>query len=357
VSHRWPLLAIAVVLGVCLRAAEAAGGPSNAPVACRPQPGLGSVALLRGSVLSAIDLGTCRTRVSRVATAAGRVEFSPDGRARVVPPSPLLSADGRLAATVLVTGLRATLRNTIWVADRQTGSRHAVFSERAWGDTIDLSSPGPIELLGWSGDDRWLFFAVDPGGSGSIAADGLILRAVSAAGGGAHRFRVMLPNPDYLTWCGRELVFSAGDSRVATEHKRLLAAAPPAWRVRLLVNAPSRAWGSLICSPDNRSIVVQSQRQSHNGGFFTAHWSLWRVGLDGSETRLTSPPPGYADESPRLSRDGGTVMFVRSHNGHGSLYALRTERLAGPLLTLGYSLGFYGHRDWWQTMGWSLGAA
>jgi hypothetical protein len=23
------------------------------------------------------------------------------------------------------------------------------------------------------------------------------------------------------------------------------------------------------------------------------------------------------------------------------------ERLSGPLLRIGYSLGYYGHRDWW----------
>jgi hypothetical protein len=30
--------------------------------------------------------------------------------------------------------------------------------------------------------------------------------------------------------------------------------------------------------------------------------------------------------------------------------------LTGPLLSLGYSLGYYGHQDWWQSMDWSLGA-
>jgi hypothetical protein len=49
------------------------------------------------------------------------------------------------------------------------------------------------------------------------------------------------------------------------------------------------------------------------------------------------------------------VLFVRSRKGVGELYALQDGRLLGPLLSLGYSLGYYGHQDWWQTMDWSLG--
>jgi hypothetical protein len=345
-------LVVGVVLMAGIAAAEAAGGPS-ATESCRPNPGLGSVALWRGRLLSTIDLSTCHRRVSR-APVSGRVSFGSDGRAGVLPSSPLLSADGRLGATVRVTGRRETTRYAIWVTDRRTGSRRSVFSEGGWGDTVNLSSPGPIVLLAWSGDDRWVFFATDPGGSGSIAADGLILQVVSSTGGSAHRLRVALPNPDYLTWCGGQVVFTAGDSRIATEHKRVVAAAPPNWRVHLLTHAPARAWGSLTCSPDGRSVVVQSQAVSHSGSFFAAHWALWRIGFDGSQSRLTAPSPGYTDESPRYSRDGTTLMFVRTHHGRGTLYALRNGTIIGPLLSLGYSFGFYGHRDWWQTMAWSL---
>jgi hypothetical protein len=33
--------------------------------------------------------------------------------------------------------------------------------------------------------------------------------------------------------------------------------------------------------------------------------------------------------------------------GTGSLFTLQGERLSGPLLRIGYSLGYYGHRCWW----------
>ena len=326
-----------------------------ASFACSPQPGLGRIALARGGKLHVIDTATCRDRVLG-RSGRGQVRFTPSGRVRVVPfQAPLVSHDGRWRATVRATGKRQTLRNTIWVRNLRTGKAHPAYSVGVWGDTTGLSSPGPIVLLGWSGDDRWIFFAIDPGGSASIAADGLILRVVSATGGRPHRLGVTLAYQDYLAWCGGKLVFTAGRDRVAVHRKRLLVATPPAWRPAPLVRSPRRSWGSLACHPDGRSLVAQSQTSSIDANFFHTHWALWQVGLDGSQRRLTQPPTGYADESPRFSRDGRRLLFVRSRKGHGKLYALRLGELTGPLLSLGYSLGYYGHQDWWQTMDWSLG--
>jgi hypothetical protein len=48
-------------------------------------------------------------------------------------------------------------------------------------------------------------------------------------------------------------------------------------------------------------------------------------------------------------------MFVRSRRGRGELYALRDGKVSGPILDVGTQPGFYGHRDWWQTLDWSLG--
>jgi hypothetical protein len=202
-------------------------------------------------------------------------------------------------------------------------------------------------LLGLSGDDRWIFFAVDPGGSASMAVDGLTLRVVSAAGGGAFRLKRMLLYPDYLAWCGGRLFFVAGVWRVATDHKRLFVAAPPNWRPRPYVGAAARSFGSLACAPSGRWLVAQSQPQSDNPSFFATHWALWRIGVDGSMRQLTIPPLHHADESPRFAPDG-SLLFVRSRQGRGKLFALRRGRLLGPLLSLGYSLGYYGHHAWWS---------
>jgi Tol biopolymer transport system component len=318
-------------------------GENLATLGCTPQPALGVVTYLRGTTRHRVDLGTCRDRIVR-------------RHVKATSPHTLRSPDDRLTATVRVTGRLRTLRNTIWVTDTRTGRSTPVFSAKACCDTSGLDSPGPIELLRWSGDGRWIFFAIDPGGSGSIAADGLILRVVSAEGGPAHRLPVMLTWDNYLTWCGGRLVFTAGNDRIAIHDKQLDVASPPDWVARPLAHAPGRSWGAVTCAPDGRSVVAQSQASSDNASFFATHWQLWRVGLDGTQTRLTSPPPHHADESPRFSRDGRTILFVRSRRGNGVLYALRGGKVVGPLVALGHSDGYYGHQDWWATMSWSRGA-
>src|SRR6266511_4273380 len=131
---------------------------------------------------------------------------------------------------------------------------------------------------------------------------------------------------------------------------------PPAWiaspRTTNACSSRRRRWGSLACAPSGRSLIAQSQRQSSDPRFFSTHWALWRVGLDGSLRRLTSPPRGSADESPRFSRTGNVLLFVRMRRGNGMLYALRGTRTVGPLLFLGNNVGYYGHHDWWLTAAW-----
>ena len=325
---------------------------------CRPEQGLGSVALARRGSLHVVDLATCRDRVAG-SGGKGKVTFRPDGRAHVVPFRGLvrvMTPDGAMSAEVRSSGRGKTAKQTIWVTNGGTHRSRPIFSKTQFYKTIGPGeTPGPIMLLGISDDSKWLFFMIDPGGSSSIAADGLTLRVVSTGHSRAIRIARMLPYADYLTWCGRKLVMTAGGWRVATDRKRLLVASPPDWRPRPLVALPNRSWGLLACAPGHSSLVAQSQRQSDIPNFFATNWALWRVGLDGSTRRLTSPPPGFADESPRFSRTGNALLFVRSRKGSGKLYALRTARVVGPLLSIGNSLGYYGHQNWWFSADWSAG--
>jgi hypothetical protein len=265
-----------------------------------------------------VDLGTCRD------TVIGTVSARPPG----VP-----------GVTVRSTGHGKTAKQTIWFDGRP------IFSETEYYKTIGPGdTPGPVMLLRLSGDRRWLFFTIDPGGSGSIAADGLVLRAISTRGGPVHKLGPMLPNDDRLAWCGGQLVFSGGGDRIAWHNKRLLIASPPRWRVRELVPDRDRAWGSLACAPDRRSVVVESQRESTDANFNHGKWALWRIGLDGTERQLTQPPRGSVDESPTYS--GKTLFFVRTTRAHGTLLALSGGRIVGPFASLGFNLGYYGHRSW-----------
>jgi hypothetical protein len=207
--------------------------------------------------------------------------------------------------------------------------------------------PQGADVLGRSADGRWIFFTTNPMHSSSLAADGLMLQVAAANGRRAHKLGLMLPYSDYLVWCGGRLVFVAGGNRLATTNKRLVVASPPDWNVRRLVGSGRRAWGALTCAPDERSVVVQSQRESRNYDFAATRWALWRAGFDGSLRQLTSPPRGRSDDSPRFSANGHALQFVRSHRGKGQLFELRGRQLFGPLRSLGYRLGYYGHRSWW----------
>ena len=210
-------------------------------------------------------------------------------------------------------------------------------------------SKGLVELEGVSPDGTWILYALDPMGSASLAADGLTVEAVAATGGRSYTVTSGLTYPSYRSWCDfRTLVVTAGGDRISSHDKRLIATGPPAWRPRALVHEPGRAFGSVVCAPDGNSVVVQEEpRGGVDESSVRSHWQLWRIGLDGKPTELTSPPPGYSDDSPQFSPDQRTVYFVRSKNDHGVLYALRDGKLVGPLLDLGLDRNaYYGHRDW-----------
>jgi hypothetical protein len=221
----------------------------------------------------------------------------------------------------------------------------ATCRDRAEPGAPSLSVPRPST----SPDGRYVVElravrSTSTGSSASLAADGLDMRVVSAAGGPVHDLGIRLAYDDYLAWCGGRLIYTAGGDRIATTAKRLLVASPPDWRPRELVRDPARTWGSLACADNGHSVVVQSQAVSNDANFFHTHWSLRRVGLDGTQKQLTSPPSRFADEAPHPF--GKTLYFVRSRKGRGTLYALRRGRLLGPFASLGYSLGYYGHNDW-----------
>lgn len=216
--------------------------------------------------------------------------------------------------------------------------------------------PGPLGLISWSPDGRFVLFFIDPMSSASIMADGLPLQALDVRTGRAVQLTRLLLNEDYLSWCGPTLVVAAGGDRIATHHKRLVALQPPRWRERVLWRAPVRAFGSVACAPDGKSVAVLSQRDSVDARFFDTRWQLWQVSLDGTHRVLDRPPAGYADESPAWSPDGRSLLFVREHDGRGRLMLLHGRTVFGPLADLGYSLGYYGHHDWWLGASWSAGA-
>jgi WD40-like Beta Propeller Repeat len=280
---------------------------------CTPHPGFGTVVVSQVQV----DLATCKTTRSSPPSVTG------EPTVRVAKDSQSIVFEGKVVLKI--------------------HENHKGFP---------AGSPGPILFEGTSPDRKWILYAIDPQGSASLAADGLVLKAIPAAGGRSHEVAGGLLYPDYRSWCDfRTLVVIAGGSRMAVDNKRPILVHLPSWQGRnLRPQDYRRAFGSVECAPDGNSVVVQEAPQSTDGSFADAPWSLWRVGLDGTSTRLTSPPRGYADESPHFSPDQSTLYFVRARRGDGRLYALRGGRVVGPLLTFGHQDGYYGHTAWPYTV-------
>lgn len=359
------------LVGMALAAALAlpgSAGPSERR--CPHDVRSGAVAFVRGGALHVLSFADCHDRVLVARGVKAPVRFGRDGRSieygnrwrvpvaggrpqRVTPSAGLPSPDGRLVAEVRVRRRprAATGTQSIWVVDRR-GRGRAIHTVRESYRAAPAGSPGPLGLVAWSPDSRWLLFYVDPLGSASLAADGVDVQAIGVHGGRPRRVARMLLYRDYLAWCGRRLVATAGGSRLATDRKWLAVAAAPDWRARRLVRARSHAWGSVSCS-GRGELAVQSQPVSRDYDFAHTRWSIWLVGLDGPRRRLTAPPHGFSDDSPRWVGGGRTLLFVRSGHGAGSLYAWQGGRVVGPIVSLGVNLGYYGHRDWWYAADWS----
>jgi hypothetical protein len=295
------------VLACVLLAACASSAAAAPPAPACPETH-GSLTYVRGGTSHAVSLLTCADRI------AGRAPANRFPR----------------VAGVTATG-GTPGRQRLYVHG------HLVFS--GW-------ETGPLVPLKLSGDGRWLFFFVDEYGAESAIADGVPVDVVSTRGGAVHDLGRMLPYPDYLTWCGGEIVYTPGTDRVVIDGKRLMAAAPPGWRPHSLWNDRGRTFGSPACEPGHEAVAVLTQHTSKIANFFATRWRLWRVGLDGSRHLLDVPPPGWADEQPTWSPDGKAIAFVRERNGYGRIMVRSNGRLYGPVAQLGYAMGYYGHHDW-----------
>ena len=139
-------------------------------VACTPHPGLGTVAIQRPALVQVVDLATCRTTMERTAAATD------------VP-------------RVVVTRHGKHGTQSIVFRDR------TVLTVKESYATMPAGAPGPILLEGTSPDKRWILYTIDPMGSASLAADGLVLRAVAATGGRTHAVAGGLLYGDYRSWC------------------------------------------------------------------------------------------------------------------------------------------------------------
>jgi hypothetical protein len=182
-------------------------------------------------------------------------------------------------------------------------------------------------VRGFDATGRVLWWS-DLEGSASIAADGLPLYANRT------KLAITLPYPDYVATCGTDLVLSAGTDRYAMDGKRILLNEHDLSRDR------TRSWVEPSCSGD--VIVAAASRNAVPSRIGYEHRVIWQ--LLPHRRQLTQPAIGATDESPRVLPDG-SILFVRTRNGRGTLMLLRGGRLS-QLADVGTSENFYGHYDW-----------
>jgi hypothetical protein len=294
-------------------------------------------------------------------TAKGGVALGGPGlRRRLVVPNGwgasdmVFSPDGRMLGVA-----RLHRREEAWTVDIATGRRTRVWSTRG---PLAVNPP-VVARFSPDGEDL-LFWRL---ASASIDADGRPLLAAPTTAGAARKVAFSLIYPDYVAACRSRVVLAAGEFRYASSHKHLMVAQAPSWRGHRLTSGKRRSWVSPSCPASGRVVAAAAgpNRQGHFGRERRSIWVVPRAG--GKPRRLTfAATKTITDDSPRISNDGRTILFVRMHTGsgdhhRGDLYALRAARMNwhgpvrayGPIMSLGSTgFGYYGHYGWDEATDW-----
>lgn len=217
-----------------------------------------------------------------------------------------------------------------------------------------------LQLAQFAPREKALAFWVNRYGSASLTEDGLPLQLITLDHPGtAVTLSTLSPvQPEAVTTCGDRLVFVAGGGRDGTLGKRLASAyAIDGWQAGSMTDgsrsavspscAPEGDWLAAAIGPNGQWHAGQEQRSIE---LFPMH--------NGRRTRLTTPPPGTSDESPRLTRDGRWVLFIRSKltrtGATGAGYLISTSkpggRPIGPLFTAGPASDYYGTYNWTEAV-------
>ena len=213
-----------------------------------------------------------------------------------------------------------------------------------------LTAGGPLLNQRHTADGRWLVYQTNPGGAGSIGADGMSLWARRTIGGKSVLVeREVLGWRDFVQPCGEGFVVSAGPDRYVTANKHVDLVRPPSWRPLNLSHDARYSWFSARCSPDGKWVAVTRTANREEGRFDSAQRSVWLLATNGASRRELVATPGLSDEAPRWSADGRSVLYYQ-HATHTNVRVyvyrvdVRTGKRTGPLATLRDGIGYYGHQ-------------
>jgi hypothetical protein len=389
-----------------------AAQPAPRCVGGGPAGTLGQAAFIHRGALQTVLIATCRT-ATRTLIARGAltpVHFSADGRWVAYGQGTVVSLDRReivrpLGQAViawqwvgesdklvgvtdgggLVIGAPAQAPRPLlpngWGANSLSAARDGTIavsrvaggasgSASIW--TLSASHPRPVlaysaprgteelQLAQFAPGDKALAFWVNRYGSASLVEDGLRLQLLTLdQSGTAVTLSTLSPaHSEAVTTCGDRLVFVAGGGREGTLGKRLASAyAVDGWQAESLTYgsrsavspscAPEGDWLAAAIGPNGQWHAGQEQRSIE---LFPMH--------NGRRTRLSTPPPGSSDESPRVTGGGRWVLFIRSKltrdGATGAGYLISTSkpgsRPIGPLFIAGPASDYYGTYNWTETV-------
>jgi hypothetical protein len=214
-----------------------------------------------------------------------------------------LWSPGRGRRTILPAAWGAT--SIAWGADgklavgRSTPSGRDVWVWSAGELTRVATAGGPDPrplVAGVDGRGRALWWD-DPYSSSSIAADGIPLYANGT------KLAQTLVFPDYVAVCGSHLAVAAGNDRYTTHGKRILLDA------RDVSDDASRSWVSPSCNAGGLLVAAAGRNWVETRIGEGERRAIWE--LRPRRIRLTNPPAGWTDESPRALPDG-SILFVRT---------------------------------------------
>jgi hypothetical protein len=209
-------------------------------------------------------------------------------------------------------------------------------------------------IAGWSPDRQWILYWQFPLGFGeSLAADGVPLYAISVEGGEPVQvLDKMLPNRDFMTWCGDTLVAASGGNRFVTIGKRLVAATAPDWQATDLMSQPDRSFSWPSCSPDGSQVAATSTPDEREDPLGSLPRTIDILPLEGSEAgvSLGLSPAEFPVWSQKHDPREQVFLHVRRESGgkRASLY------LEEKIADLGAPIGYYGYYrysdifDWYQ---------
>jgi hypothetical protein len=164
---------------------------------------------------------------------------------------------------------------------------------------------------GWTADGSRVLSWQDADCSGSIAADGLTLDAVPAAGGRPVSLGTTLAYaPWVLPVSGPHVLVNTGGDRIVADHKVLRSCdAATGTCTAFPLPAATTSLDPALASAAHELFEVRVP-QSVQASDFVPQGTLWAGALSGSgEHQLTAAGTGVADPVP--SADGSTVTFVR----------------------------------------------